>query len=103
MARYDRLVRLESVPSAGEQAQTAAATLCGTERPIAALPWFWSDQYDLKLQIAGLNLGYDALVLSGDPPPARDFTCYYLPQGPLQSPDCVHSPRYAKRGVGIEW
>lgn len=93
MARYDRLVRLESVPSAGEQAKTAAATLCGKERPIAALPWFWSDQYDLKLQIAGLNTGYDELILSGDPTRDRDFTCYYLQQGRLLAVDCVNRPR----------
>ena len=93
MPRYDRLVRLESVPSAGEQAKTAAATLCGKERPIAALPWFWSDQYDLKLQIAGLNTGYDELVLSGDPSRDRDFTCYYLRQGRLLAADCVNRPR----------
>jgi 3-phenylpropionate/trans-cinnamate dioxygenase ferredoxin reductase subunit len=93
MARYDRLVRLESVPSAGEQAKTAAATLCGKERHIAALPWFWSDQYDLKLQIAGLNTGYDELVLSGDPTRDRDFTCYYLQQGRLLAADCVNRPR----------
>ena len=93
MARYDRLVRLESVPSAGAQAKTAAATLCGKERPIAALPWFWSDQYDLKLQIAGLNTGYDDLVLSGDPTRDRDFTCYYLQQGRLLAADCVNRPR----------
>ncbi|QSR32297.1 pyridine nucleotide-disulfide oxidoreductase [Nocardioides sp. S5] len=93
MARYDRLVRLESVPSAGEQAKTAAATLCGKERPIAALPWFWSDQYDLKLQIAGLNVGYDELVVRGDPSRDRDFTCYYLQQGRLLAADCVNRPR----------
>src|SRR3546814_20683318 len=76
MARYDRLVRLESVPSAGEQAKTAAATLCGKERPIAALPWFWSAQYDLTLQIAGFHLGYDETGLRGAPSRDPDFTCY---------------------------
>ena len=81
------------MPSAGAQAKTAAATLCGKERPIAALPWFWSDQYDLKLQIAGLNTGYDELVLSGDPTRDRDFTCYYLQQGRLLAADCVNRPR----------
>jgi 3-phenylpropionate/trans-cinnamate dioxygenase ferredoxin reductase subunit len=109
MARYDRLVRLESVPSAGEQAKTAAATLCGKERPIAALPWFWSEQYDLKLQIAGLNLGYDELVLSGDPSRDRDFTCYYLQQGRLLAADCVNRPRdflkakqLISQGLGVD-
>jgi 3-phenylpropionate/trans-cinnamate dioxygenase ferredoxin reductase subunit len=48
-------LRLESVPNALEQARVAAATLAGKRRPYSALPWFWSDQYDLKLQIAGLS------------------------------------------------
>ncbi|MBS44710.1 MAG: pyridine nucleotide-disulfide oxidoreductase [Nocardioides sp.] len=107
MARYDRLVRLESVPSAAEQAKTAAATLCGRERPIAALPWFWSDQYDLKLQIAGLNTGYDEVVINGDPAGDRDFSCYYLQRGLLIAADCVNRPRdfvWAKQALskGLE-
>lgn len=93
MARYGRLVRLESVPSAREQAKVAAATLCGKASPISALPWFWSDQYDLKLQTVGLNTGYDELVLSGDPTRDRDFTCWYFQQGRLLSADCVNRPR----------
>lgn len=93
MARYGRLVRLESVPSAVEQAKAAAATLCGKERPISALPWFWSDQYDLKLQIAGMNTGYDEIVLNGDPTRDQEFTCYYLQHGRLIAADCVNRPR----------
>jgi len=93
MARYDRLVRLESVPSASEQAKAAAATLCDRQRPIAALPWFWSDQYDLKLQIAGLNAGYDQVVVDGDPARNRDFSCYYFQRGRLLAADCVNRPR----------
>ncbi len=92
-----------------QPAKTAAATLCGKERPIAALPWFWSDQYDLKLQIAGLNLGYDELVLSGDPSRDRDFTCYYLQQGRLLAADCVNRPRdflkakqLISQGLGVD-
>ena len=73
MARYGRRIRLESVPGAGEQAKVAAATICGKSKKVAALPWFWSDQYDVKLQIAGLNTGYDEVVLSGDPTRDRDF------------------------------
>ncbi|WP_036490545.1 NAD(P)/FAD-dependent oxidoreductase [Nocardioides sp. CF8] len=93
MARYGRRIRLESVPSAGEQAKVAAATMCGKSKEIAALPWFWSDQYDLKLQIAGLNTGYDEVLLSGDPAQDRDFTCYYLRGGELIAADCVNRPR----------
>ena len=91
--RYGRRIRLESVPSAVEQAKVAAATICGKDKEIAALPWFWSDQYDLKLKIAGLNTGYDNLVLNGDPTRDRDFTCYYLREGELIAADCVNRPR----------
>lgn len=93
MARYGRRIRLESVPSAGEQAKVAAATVCGKSKKIAALPWFWSDQYDLKLQIAGLNTGYDDVVFSGDPTRDRDFTCFYLRAGELIAADCINRPR----------
>jgi len=93
IARYGSRVRLECVPSAGEQAKAAAATISGKCREIRALPWFWSDQYDVKLQIAGLNTGYDEVVLSGDPNRDRDFTCFYLRQGELIAADCVNRPR----------
>jgi 3-phenylpropionate/trans-cinnamate dioxygenase ferredoxin reductase subunit len=55
-------IRLESVQNANDQAAVAAHTVAGQDKPYAALPWFWSDQYDCKLQIAGLNLGYDDVV-----------------------------------------
>ncbi|NYI80922.1 NAD(P)/FAD-dependent oxidoreductase [Nocardioides panzhihuensis] len=110
MASYGGRVRLECVPSAGEQAKVAAATISGKSKEIAALPWFWSDQYDVKLQIAGLNTGFDEVVLSGDPKLDRDFTCFYLRQGELIAADCVNRPRdfvvskrlltQASRGVG---
>ncbi|MEU0499267.1 FAD-dependent oxidoreductase [Mycobacterium sp. NPDC006124] len=102
MARYGRRIRLESVASAGEQAKVAASTMCGKSKKIAALPWFWSDQYDLKLQIAGLNTGYDEVVLSGDPSRDRDFTCFYLRDGELVAADCVNRPRdfmFSKRAI----
>ncbi|OBG78038.1 MULTISPECIES: NAD(P)/FAD-dependent oxidoreductase [unclassified Mycobacterium] len=102
MARYGRRIRLESVPSAAEQAKVAAATVCGKSKKIAALPWFWSDQYDLKLQIAGLNTGYDEVVLSGDPTRERDFTCFYLRAGELLAADCINRPRdfmFSKRVI----
>ncbi|NKQ58758.1 FAD-dependent oxidoreductase [Amycolatopsis sp. K13G38] len=90
---YGRRIRLESVANATEQAKTAAATLCGKANEISALPWFWSDQYDLKLQIAGLNTGYDEIILNGDPSTDRDFTCYYLRDGQLIAADCINRPR----------
>ena len=102
MARYGRRIRLESVPSAAEQAKVAAATVCGKSKKISALPWFWSDQYDLKLQIAGLNTGYDEVILSGDPTRDRDFTCFYLRAGELIAADCINRPRdfvFSKRVI----
>ncbi len=102
MARYGSRIRLESVSSAGEQAKIAAATICGKHSAIAALPWFWSDQYDLKLQIAGLNTGYDEVVFSGDPSRDRDFSCFYFRDRELIAADCVNRPRdfmFSKRAI----
>ncbi|WP_028205156.1 NAD(P)/FAD-dependent oxidoreductase [Paraburkholderia nodosa] len=86
-------VRLESVPNATEQAKSAAAAVCGKSKPYAALPWFWSDQYDIKLQIAGLNQGYDTVVLRGDREAGHSFAAFYLKQGRLVAADCVNRPQ----------
>lgn len=91
--RYDRHLRLESVPNAVEHAKVAAATMCGKPKTISALPWFWSDQYELKLQIAGLNDGYDDVVLRGDPNSGRSFACFYFRQGEMIAADCVNRPK----------
>lgn len=72
-----RRVRLESVPNAIEQARTAAATLVGKQRIYDAVPWFWSDQYDLKLQMTGLSFGYDDMILRGSMND-RSFAAFYL-------------------------
>ncbi|VVQ15858.1 NAD(P)/FAD-dependent oxidoreductase [Pseudomonas fluorescens] len=89
---YGRL-RLESVPNASEQAKTAAATICGKCKPYQALPWFWSDQYDLKLQIAGLNRGYDQVVIRGDINHSRSFAVFYLQAGKVIAADCINRPQ----------
>jgi len=89
---YGRRLRLESVHNALEQAKTAAANICGIDTRYSQVPWFWSDQYDVKLQIAGLSEGYDAVVLRGDPADAR-FACFYLREGALIAVDAVNSPR----------
>ena len=89
---YDRRLRLESVQNATDQAKTAASTLCGKLEAYNALPWFWSDQYDLKLQIAGLSTGYDQTVIRGDPDSSK-FALYYLAQGELLAVDAVNSPK----------
>ncbi|EPA99407.1 NAD(P)/FAD-dependent oxidoreductase [Pseudomonas sp. G5(2012)] len=87
---YYGFIRLESVPNATEQAKSAAAALCGKDKPYAALPWFWSDQYDMKLQIAGLNQGYDQVVVRGDREVGRSFCAFYLKEGKLIAADCVN-------------
>ncbi|MDH3612527.1 MAG: FAD-dependent oxidoreductase [Gammaproteobacteria bacterium] len=89
---YGRRLRLESVHNALEQAKTAASNICGIETHYSDVPWFWSDQYDLKLQIAGLSQGYDAVVLRGDPA-GRSFACLYLKGGSLIAVDAVNAPR----------
>ena len=93
LPRYDRHLRLESVPNAVEHAKVAAATMCGKPKTISALPWFWSDQYELKLQIAGLNDGYDDVVLRGDPKSGRSFACFYFKNGEMIAADCVNRPK----------
>ena len=89
---YGRLLRLESVHNALEQAKTAASNICGVESHYSQVPWFWSDQYELKLQIAGLSEGYDDVVLRGDPSNGN-FACCYLKDGVLIAVDAINSPR----------
>jgi 3-phenylpropionate/trans-cinnamate dioxygenase ferredoxin reductase subunit len=82
-------VRLESVQNAVDQAKVAARTLLGKREPYHALPWFWSDQADLKLQIAGLSTGYDQTVLRGNPD-SDAFSVLYYRGGRLIAIDCVN-------------
>jgi len=84
-----RKVRLESVPNATEQARIAAAAICGTTVPPATAPWFWSDQYKLKLQMVGLSDGYDEVVLRGDPE-TESFIALYLKNGVVIAADAVN-------------
>jgi 3-phenylpropionate/trans-cinnamate dioxygenase ferredoxin reductase subunit len=89
---YDRRIRLESVHNAVEQAKTAACNICGIETHYSQVPWFWSDQYDLKLQIAGLSEGYDQVVLRGEPA-GKSFACLYLKNGLLIAVDAINAAR----------
>jgi 3-phenylpropionate/trans-cinnamate dioxygenase ferredoxin reductase subunit len=84
-----RSIRLESVHNALEQARTAAGNICGEDVRYADVPWFWSDQYDLKLQIAGLSQGYDQTVLRGEPH-ERTFSCVYLRNGQMIAIDAIN-------------
>jgi 3-phenylpropionate/trans-cinnamate dioxygenase ferredoxin reductase subunit len=90
---YHRQLRLESVQNATDQARTAAATLCGRLEAYRALPWFWSDQYDLKLQIAGLSQGYDRVVLRGSAASGRSVAAFYFSGDRLLAVDAVNRPR----------
>ncbi|WP_009478481.1 NAD(P)/FAD-dependent oxidoreductase [Rhodococcus sp. JVH1] len=83
-------VRLESVQNAVSQAKVAAATLVGRLEPYTAVPWFWSDQYELKLQIAGLSAGYDHQVVRGDPT-SEAFSVLYYRDDSLLAVDAVNA------------
>lgn len=86
------LLRLESVNNATEQGKSAAAALLGQPRPFAGTPWFWSDQYDRKLQMAGLSTGADQAVLRGSLD-APGFAVYHFKAGRLLAVDTVNNPR----------
>ncbi|MBH1945029.1 FAD-dependent oxidoreductase [Erythrobacter sp. YJ-T3-07] len=86
----DAVLRIESVQNANDMATAAAKMICGAPQDYAAFPWFWSNQYDLKLQTAGLSTGYNATVLRGDPA-ARSFSVVYLRDGRVIALDCVNA------------
>lgn len=85
-------IRLESVQNANDQAKTVAACIMGEDRTYRALPWFWSNQYDLKLQTVGLSAGHDEVIVRGDPA-QRSFSVLYLRDGRLIAADAVNSVR----------
>jgi len=91
LVHYGRGGRLESVHNAIEQGKLAAAAILGRQRPAEDVPWFWSDQYDLKLQIAGLGEGHDRIVVRGSPA-ERKFAAFYLREGVLLATDAINSP-----------
>jgi len=88
---YDRPFRLESVPNALEQAKQAASAIAGRPQPNPEVPWFWSDQYDLKLQIAGLPFDADSIVVRGDPDGAK-FAIFHLKGDLVQAVEAVNAP-----------
>lgn len=94
------VIRLESVQNANDQATTVAKLLTGEETPYDAVPWFWSNQYDLKLQTVGLSIGHDAVVLRGDVA-ARSFSVIYLKQGKVIALDCVNATRDYVQGRAL--
>lgn len=88
----NRRIRLESVPNAMEQAQVAAANIVGTPTSYASFPWFWSDQYELKLQMVGFATDRDETVTRGDRE-AGTFADFHLKDGVLVGADAINSPR----------
>lgn len=88
---YDRMFRLESVPNALEQAKQAASAIVGRPQPAGEVPWFWSDQFDLKLQIAGLPFDADRVLLRGDPASGK-FAVFHLKGDQVQAVEAVNAP-----------
>ena len=84
-------LRLESVQNAIDQAENTAANMLGAKKPYAPLPWFWSDQYDCKLQIAGLNTGYDNVITRSTSDGAQSF--WYFQGDQLLAVDAMNDPR----------
>ena len=83
------VMRVESVQNANDMATCVAKSICGDVQPYHAFPWFWSNQYDLRLQTAGLSVGYDSTVVRGDPG-ERAFSVVYLKGGRMIALDCVN-------------
>jgi 3-phenylpropionate/trans-cinnamate dioxygenase ferredoxin reductase subunit len=91
MPIYDRMFRMESVPNALEQAKQAASAITGRPAPAGEVPWQWSDQYDLKLQIAGYAFDTDEVLLRGDPASGK-FAVFHLKGDQIQSVEAINSP-----------
>ncbi|MEZ0134280.1 MULTISPECIES: NAD(P)/FAD-dependent oxidoreductase [Novosphingobium] len=83
------VMRVESVQNANDMATCVAKAICGDAKPYKAFPWFWSNQYDLKLQTAGINMGFDQTVTRGDVE-GRSFSVVYLKDGRVVALDCVN-------------
>jgi len=94
------VIRLESVQNANDQAATVAKALMGEFEAYDAVPWFWSNQYDLKLQTIGLSTGFDATVVRGDRA-ARSFSIVYLRASRVIALDCVNSTKDYVQGRAL--
>jgi 3-phenylpropionate/trans-cinnamate dioxygenase ferredoxin reductase subunit len=90
-------IRLESVQNACDQAATVAKNILGVPAIYDSMPWFWSNQYDLRVQTAGLCAGHDRAVVRGDPQ-SRSFSVVYLKHGRAVALDCVNAPKDYSQG-----
>ena len=98
----DRRLRLESVPNAMEQSRVAASNLTGGDTRYASIPWFWSDQYDLKLQMVGFSSDGDESITRGEPE-THKFAMFHFHDGKVVAAEAVNSPReflVAKQLIG---
>jgi 3-phenylpropionate/trans-cinnamate dioxygenase ferredoxin reductase component len=95
-----RIVRLESVQNATDQANAVAHAILGDPKPYAATPWFWSNQYELKLQTVGLSAGHDETIMRGDPS-SRSFSVVYLKDDQILAFDCVNAMRDYVQGRAL--
>lgn len=99
------VIRLESVQNAHDQAAAVAKVICGEAASYDAVPWFWSNQYDLKLQTMGLSIGHDEALVRGDPA-TRSFSIVYRKAGRVIALDCVNATRDYVQGkalVAVGW
>lgn len=106
---YERWLRLESVQNAHDQAKVAGASICGLHKEYAELPWFWSEQFDLKLQIVGLSQGFDDVVIRGATEEGRSFAAFYFKGSTLLAVDAVNMPmafmmgkQLIQKGVAVD-
>ena len=93
-------IRLESVQNANDQANVVARTIMGAEEPYHAVPWFWSNQYDLRLQTVGLSTGFDQAIVRGAPE-TRSFSIVYLREGKVIALDCVNATKDYVQGRAL--
>ncbi len=94
------MIRLESVQNANDQATVVAKTITGMPTAYDAVPWFWSNQYDLKLQTVGLSSGHDRIVIRGDPA-TRSFSVIYIKDGRVAALDCVNAVKDYVQGRAL--
>jgi 3-phenylpropionate/trans-cinnamate dioxygenase ferredoxin reductase subunit len=93
-------IRLESVQNANDMATVVAKAIAGEAAPYHAVPWFWSNQYDLKLQTVGWSAGHDEAVTRGDPA-TRSFSVVYLKGGKVVALDCVNATKDYVQGRAL--
>lgn len=106
---YQRYIRLESVQNAVDQGKIAAAAICGKEVVYNSIPWFWSDQYDVKLQMVGLSAGYDEIIVRQEDTMENSFSIWYFKNEELLAVDAVNNgkayvlgTRFIKGGQKID-